>query len=52
MTADKHALLGPFVVNALGPIERIRFEAHLETCALCQSELPAMRESAGRLDDV
>ena len=51
MSADLHSLLGPYSLDALGPIERARFETHLERCVLCQTELETFRKSVARLDD-
>lgn len=52
MTAEMHALLGPYALDALDLTERARFEAHLEQCLLCQSELASFRASAARLGNV
>lgn len=50
MTAELHALLAPYVLDALGRAERERFESHLGECALCQSELAEFRAAAHRLE--
>lgn len=51
ITADLHALLAPYVLDALGRAERERFEAHLVECALCQSELEEFRAATDRLGE-
>ena len=52
MTGDLHALLAPYVLDALGQAERDEFESHLAECALCQSELTAFRAASDRLGEV
>jgi anti-sigma-K factor RskA len=49
MTIDLHHLLAPYVLDALEPDERHLFEAHLEQCELCRSELGGFVETANRL---
>lgn len=51
MTAELHALLAPYVLDALGRAERERFEAHLSECSMCQSELTEFRAAADRLGE-
>ena len=46
-----HALLAPYVLDALGEAERKSFKAHLDGCAMCQSELVHLRAGAVRLDE-
>lgn len=44
-----HALSGAYAVDALDPDERARFEAHLGSCAACQSEVASLREATAML---
>lgn len=43
---DLHDLVAPYVLDALSPNELASFEAHLETCPGCQTELDELREGA------
>ena len=42
---DPHALVGAYALDALPPDERETFEAHLATCAHCQTEIVEFRET-------
>ena len=49
MTVDLHSLMAPYALDALDNHERARFEAHLEQCVDCQSELSGFMATAVRL---
>lgn len=49
MSADRHTLVGPYVLDALPPGEREEFEAHLAQCPECQAEAAELRETAAHL---
>lgn len=51
MTIDLHAYTAPYALDALDPLERARFEAHLETCEDCRDELAGFAETAHRLGE-
>lgn len=51
MTIDLHSLVAPYALDALEPLERSRFEAHLEACADCREELAGFQATAVRLGD-
>jgi anti-sigma-K factor RskA len=51
-TPDLHSLLAPYALDALDADERGRFEAHVEHCPACQSELAGFQETAARLGDI
>ncbi|GAB3918054.1 hypothetical protein GCM10011575_42570 [Microlunatus endophyticus] len=42
---DPHAPVGAYVLDALTPAERRAFQAHLSTCAACQTEVVELRET-------
>jgi anti-sigma factor RsiW len=44
-----HSLAGAYVLDALGPQERERFEQHLAHCDTCSQETREFRETAARL---
>jgi len=44
--------LGAYVLGALDPAERARFEAHLDVCALCREELTGLAGLPGLLSRV
>jgi anti-sigma-K factor RskA len=46
MAADVHALSGAYVVDAIEPADRIRFEAHLAACPSCQTEVALLQDTA------
>jgi len=50
-TTDLHSFLAPYVLDALDPAERAQFEAHLEQCPDCRSELGGLQETATRLGE-
>ncbi|MFZ0014763.1 MAG: zf-HC2 domain-containing protein [Acidimicrobiia bacterium] len=39
-----HDLAAPYALDSLDPEESALFEAHLETCSRCRSQLAEMRE--------
>ena len=49
MTQDPHSLLAPYALDALDQDERAAFEAHLDRCSDCQTELGGFVATAGRL---
>lgn len=49
MSGDLHALAAAYALDALDPAERAEFEAHLETCASCRTDVDELREAAGEL---
>lgn len=49
MTTDPHTLVGPYVVDALGPDEQAAFEEHLRGCPECRAEVDDLRAAAARL---
>jgi len=50
MTAHEiHALSGAYAVDALDPLERARFEAHLSACAECRAEVASLQDAAAAL---
>jgi anti-sigma-K factor RskA len=51
MTSDLHSLMAPYALDALDPDERERFEAHLDGCVDCRSELAGFLATAVRLGD-
>lgn len=51
-TNDIHSLIAPYALDALDADERARFEAHLEHCTECRSELAGFVATATRLGDV
>lgn len=48
---DIHELLGAYCTDALDPLERATFEAHLADCAVCRDEAASFREVLGALSD-
>lgn len=46
---DVHALSGAYALDALTPLERHRFEAHLDQCPSCRLEVAGLRETATEL---
>lgn len=49
MTAEVHALAGPYALNALPEDERAFFERHLPACEPCQREVRELRATAALL---
>ncbi|MFE7776163.1 anti-sigma factor domain-containing protein [Streptomyces sp. NPDC057445] len=47
--AELHTLTGAYALHALGERERVRFERHLEACAVCTQEVRELSATAGRL---
>lgn len=46
---DLHDLAAPYALDALAPLERRRFEAHLEDCATCAEEVAGFLDVAATL---
>jgi anti-sigma-K factor RskA len=51
VTADIHALLGAYVLDAVDDLERAQFDRHLRECADCRAEVDELREASARLAD-
>ncbi len=51
MTIDLHTFSAPYALDALEPMERARFEAHLDDCADCRAEVAGFVATAGRLGE-
>ncbi|MEU4692370.1 anti-sigma factor [Actinoplanes sp. NPDC023714] len=51
MSADIHALVGAYALDALDDLERAAFERHLRECEPCRLEADDLRETAARLAD-
>jgi anti-sigma-K factor RskA len=49
VNADDHLLAGAYALGALDPAERQAFEAHLQACAACRTEVAGLTEAAARL---
>jgi len=49
MSIDLHSLVGPYALDALDATERQRFEAHLDECGDCRTELVGFVATATRL---
>jgi anti-sigma factor RsiW len=49
MNADLHALLGPYVLDAVDDLERASFERHLAGCPVCQGDVDELREASAHL---
>ncbi len=50
-TNELHDLVAPYALDALEPLERARFEAHLDTCEACFEELIGFAATAARLGE-
>jgi hypothetical protein len=50
-TADIHALVGAYALDAVDDVERAAFDRHLAECDTCRAELDELRETAARLAD-
>jgi Anti-sigma-K factor rskA/Putative zinc-finger len=48
--SDVHGAVGSYAVDALTPVERAEFEAHLTGCASCRSELTEYADALGELN--
>ncbi|MFF8943842.1 anti-sigma factor domain-containing protein [Streptomyces sp. NPDC014864] len=46
---DLHSLAAPYALDALEPVERLRFEKHMKDCDPCAAEVRALSEDAVRL---
>jgi anti-sigma factor RsiW len=46
---EPHTLVGAYVLDALGPADRSRFERHLARCEQCAKEIPGLAEVTARL---
>src|SRR5664279_3937470 len=51
MTIDLHSYTAPYALDALEPLERARFEAHLESCDDCRKELAGFAATAGQIGE-
>ncbi|WP_229070945.1 anti-sigma factor domain-containing protein [Actinoplanes sp. DH11] len=51
MSADIHALVGAYALDALDELERTAFERHLRDCEPCRLEADDLGETAARLAD-
>jgi anti-sigma factor RsiW len=51
MTAEVHALIGPYVLDAVDDLERASFDRHLRECDVCRAEVDELREASARLAD-
>ncbi|GIF25359.1 anti-sigma factor RsiW [Actinoplanes tereljensis] len=49
MSADVHALLGAYVLDAVDDLERAAFDRHLRECPACQADVDELREASARL---
>ena len=49
MSAELHALVGAYALDALDDPEQVSFEAHLEGCPACAAELEGFRATVERL---
>ena len=47
--SDVHSAVGSYAVDALSPVERAEFEAHLASCGSCQSEVTEYADTLGEL---
>lgn len=48
-TDNIHTLTGAYALDALDDLERVRFEAHLETCDSCADEVGSFHDTAALL---
>ncbi len=46
---EPHTLAGAYVMDAISPPDRARFERHLERCEECATEVDGLREATARL---
>jgi len=46
---DPHTLAGAYALDALGDIDREKFERHIGVCESCRAETASLRDAAGRL---
>jgi len=46
---EPHTLAGAYVMDAISPPDRARFERHLEKCQECATEVDGLREATARL---
>ena len=51
MTADVHALLGAYVLDAVDDLERAAFNRHMSECEVCRAEVDELSEVSARLAD-
>jgi anti-sigma-K factor RskA len=51
VTADIHALVGAYVLDAVDDVERALFDRHLRECGDCRAEVDELREASARLAD-
>ncbi|MEU7902960.1 anti-sigma factor [Actinoplanes sp. NPDC049118] len=50
-TADIHALVGAYALDAVDDLERVSFERHIADCETCRTEVDELRGTASRLAD-
>jgi anti-sigma-K factor RskA len=51
VTAEIHALIGAYVLDAVDDLERAQFDRHLRECGECRAEVDQLREASARLAD-
>jgi anti-sigma factor RsiW len=51
MSAEVHALIGAYVLDAVDDLERAAFERHLRECDACRIEVDELRDASARLAD-
>jgi hypothetical protein len=51
VTADLHALVGAYALDALDDLERAAFDRHLRDCPTCRSDADELQETAAHLAD-
>ncbi|MDQ3591957.1 MAG: zf-HC2 domain-containing protein, partial [Actinomycetota bacterium] len=44
MSAEMHAMVGAYALDALDHIEQVSFESHLASCPMCADELVGFHE--------
>jgi anti-sigma-K factor RskA len=49
VTAEIHALVGAYVLDAVDDVERAQFDRHLRECGECRAEVDELRETSARL---
>ena len=49
MSADVHALIGAYVLDAVDDLERAAFDRHLRECPVCRDDVDELREASTRL---
>jgi anti-sigma-K factor RskA len=51
VNGDVHALIAPYVLDAVDDIERAAFDRHLRECESCRAEVVELRAAGARLSD-